>query len=99
MKSEIFFFKDVFKSGQLDKLSDENINFNDKEKQRLKTFIEEKMGTHNIINEVTAVYYNQLQQAMNYENIGKVYKGQYADSNDIKELIQYLRASPNFEHT
>ena len=60
MKHEVFFFKDVFKSGQLDKLSDDNLASNEKEKQRLKVFIEDKMGSHNIVNETTAIYFDQL---------------------------------------
>ena len=75
MKHEVFFFKDVFKVGQLDKLSTDNLSMNEKEKQKLKHFIEENMAHDNIINSTTAMYYNQLQEAINFENIAKVYKG------------------------
>ena len=50
-------------------------------------------------NKESSFYYEKLQEAINYENIAKLYEGQSADENEAKDLIEFLKLSPHFDHT
>jgi hypothetical protein len=58
-KYESFFFKEVFKLSS-DNLVPENISYNAKEKEKLKKFIKERLKSHSIITDKSAIYFDML---------------------------------------
>jgi len=57
------------------------------------------LSSHKIITSDTEVYYDKLQEATSFEQIGSIYSKTSISSSKVKALLLQLRNSPSFEHT
>lgn len=73
IKLEHFFFKEVVTAHENQQLSQENIDYNLKEREKLQKFMAKHLNDHKIITKETSVYYNQLQEAESFQKIANIY--------------------------
>lgn len=66
IKLEHFFFKEVVTAHDVQQLSQENIAYNLREREKLQKFMDKHLNDYKIITKETSVYYNQLQEAESF---------------------------------